>query len=71
MAMLKLTEYALSLLMKISLTVNATIKLLYKSRINSLTVEFMIESHKVCLEWKVKVVLADTSFKIKYNEKCE
>lgn len=39
--------------------------------ITSLTVEFMIESHKVCLEWKVKVVLADTSFKIKYNEKCE
>lgn len=31
MAMLQLTEYALSLLMKISLTVNATIKLLYKS----------------------------------------
>lgn len=31
MAILQLTEYALSLLMKISLTVNATIKLLYKS----------------------------------------
>lgn len=31
----------------------------------------MIESYKVCLEWKVKVVLEEISFKIKYNEKCE